>query len=283
MAQTFPALILAAFAALPARAETVTIPTPLGPLTGTLEVPHPAATAPAVLMLHGFTGTRDEAPVAGTGEGIFARTARLLADEGYVSLRIDFRGSGDSPGAFADTTPEGQIADGLAALDWLAAHPAVDPDRIAVLGWSLGGATAIAVAGRSGRPAALVLWNTVADPLDTFAGILGPATVETALTAAPDQTFTFAGLTLKSAFVQGLAAFDPKAELGRYQGPVFLAQGSADAVVAPEAADRLAAAHPQKTTRWSAAMDHAFNAGAGPETLDRLIAATAAFLAENLR
>ena len=84
-------------------------------MVGTLALPE-ALPAPVVLLLHGFTGTRDEMAIAGTGEGIFTRVARLLAAAGYASLRVDFIGSGDSVGDFADTTFEGQVADGLAAL-----------------------------------------------------------------------------------------------------------------------------------------------------------------------
>nr|MCU0908012.1 hypothetical protein [Paracoccaceae bacterium] len=128
------ALTLAAPMALAQSEQVVTIDTPLGPVIGTLETPA-GDPAPVVLLFHGFTGSRDELPVANTDEGVFARTARLLAEQGIASLRIDFRGSGESPGDFADTTFEGQVADGLAALAWVAANPAVDGDRLGVIGW----------------------------------------------------------------------------------------------------------------------------------------------------
>ncbi len=175
--------LLALLAATPALAqseETVTIDTALGPVIGTLETPA-GGPAPVVLLLHGFTGSRDELPVTGTEEGVFSRTARLLAAEGIASLRIDFRGSGESPGAFADTTFEGQVADGLAALDWLEANPAVDGQRLGLIGWSQGGLVATAVAGRSDKPDALVLWAAVANPEESFGGIVGAETLDKGL------------------------------------------------------------------------------------------------------
>ena len=76
-------------------------------LQGTLCLPQ-GGPAPCILMLHGFTGSRDEQVIAGAGEGVFSRTARRWAGRGMASLRIDFRGSsflgGGSDGDFADTT-----------------------------------------------------------------------------------------------------------------------------------------------------------------------------------
>ena len=272
-------LLALALSGLPASAQerVARIDTPLGPLAATLS-PVAQAPAPAVLLLHGFTGTRDEMTVAGTAEGVFARTARLLAAEGIASLRIDFRGSGDSPGSFAATTFEGQTADALAALDWLAAQPGIDPSRVAVLGWSQGGLVATAVAGRSGRPAALVLWNAVADPVRTFSLILGDDAVARGLAAPAGTTITANGIPLDAAFFHGLTTFSPTREIAAYPGPLLVIQGSRDSVVPPGSAQMLIAAHRGEHVEWTEAMDHAFNAGSGPATLDLVIAATTGFL-----
>ena len=116
-------------------------------VTGTLCLPQ-GAPAPVVLMVHGFTGSRDEMAVTGTGEGVFSRSARRMAQQGLASLRIDCRGSGTSEGDFADTTYEGQIADALAALQVLSHEPRVQGGRAALLGWSQGGLVAACVAAR---------------------------------------------------------------------------------------------------------------------------------------
>ncbi|MBN9348951.1 MAG: hypothetical protein J0I48_22580, partial [Devosia sp.] len=88
-------------------------------IVGTLALPKGVEKPPVVLLLHGFTGKRDELAVAGTEEGVYSRTARLLAERGVASLRIDFVGSGDSSGKWEDTTTFSQIADAVAAFDWL--------------------------------------------------------------------------------------------------------------------------------------------------------------------
>lgn len=282
------ALLLALCAASPALAqsvETVTIDTALGPVVGTLQTPA-GDPAPVVLLFHGFTGSRDELPVTGTEEGVFSRTARLLAEQGISSLRIDFRGSGESPGAFADTTFEGQVADGLAALDWLEANPAVDGQRLAVLGWSQGGLVATAVAGRSDKPDALVLWAAVANPEETFGGILGAEALQTGLTAGdtpvPITLPWGAQIELKQGYFEGVATFDPPAELSSYAGPLMIAHGTKDTTVLPTAVDAFLQAHEGEEVSWIAEMDHVFNAFTGPETLDQMVGETTLFLKSHL-
>ena len=110
----------------PASAEvndnTVTLSSSGGDFVGSLMTPA-GDPAPVVLLLHGFTGSRNELPTDSVSEGVFARTATRLAEAGYASLRIDFRGSGESTAdlSFAETTFEGQVADALTAIDWLQA------------------------------------------------------------------------------------------------------------------------------------------------------------------
>ncbi|MGL4237702.1 alpha/beta hydrolase family protein [Tabrizicola sp.] len=279
-------LSLAAFPAFAQSEETVTIDTPLGPVIGTLETPA-GDPAPVVLLLHGFTGSRDELPVTGTDEGVFSRTARLLAEQGIASLRIDFRGSGESPGTFAETTYEGQVADALATLDWLEANPAVDGQRLAVLGWSQGGLVATAVAGRSDKPDALVLWAAVANPEESFGGLLGAETLEKGLAlgdAAMPITLPWgAEIELKQGFFEGVTTFDPPAELASYAGPLLIAHGTKDTTVLPTAVDAFLAAHEGEEESWIAEMDHVFNAFTGPETLDQMVGETIAFLKPRLQ
>lgn len=279
-------LTLLAAPAFAQSEETVTIDTALGPVIGTLETPA-GDPAPVVLLFHGFSGVRDELPVANTDEGVFSRTARLLAEQGIASLRIDFRGSGESPGAFADTTFEGQVADGLAALDWLEANPAVDGQRLAVIGWSQGGLVATAVAGRSDKPDALVLWAAVANPEESFGGIVGAETIAKGLEAGdaalPVTLPWGAVVELKRGFFEGVTTFDPPAELASYAGPLFIAHGTKDTTVLPAAVDTFLAAHEGEESKWVAEMDHVFNVFTGPETLDQMVGETVAFLKPHLQ
>ena len=249
-------------------------------MTATLALPA-GGPAPVVLLLHGFTGTRDELAIPGTDEGVFSRTARLLAKAGYASLRVDFIGSGDSDGDFADTTFEGQIADGLAALAFLQSDPRVRGDDIAIIGWSQGGLVATALAGRSDIPDAVALWAAVADPVTTFSGLLGADVVAagqaTGDTPLPITLPWGAKIALKQGFFDQMTRFMPLEEIASYGGPLFVAQGTLDTTVPPVAQDRLLAAHDGPEQAYTREMDHVFNVFSSPAMLDEMVAATIAF------
>jgi dipeptidyl aminopeptidase/acylaminoacyl peptidase len=252
-------------------------------VTGTLCLPQ-GAPAPVVLMVHGFTGSRDEMAVTGTGEGVFSRSARRLAQVGLASLRIDCRGSGTSEGAFSDTTYEGQIADALAALQVLGSDPRVQGKRAALLGWSQGGLVAACVAARGKVPLATALWAAVADPVESIGGILGADVIAAGLKTG-DQALQIVvhdkTIALKHGYFDGMMTLKPTDEICHYAGPLFVAHGLADTAVLPHAADKFLAAHKGKQQAWITEMDHSFNATQGPQTLDRLLDATADFFKQN--
>jgi dienelactone hydrolase len=282
---------LLAFAVLPSLAAaqtetTVTIDRPGQDVIGTLALPD-GAPAPAVLLLHGFTGSRDELATDAVPDGVFALAAQRLAEAGYASLRIDFAGSGEATAemSFAETTFEGQIADALAAVAYLQGLDSIATDDLFLIGWSQGGLVAAATAGRSDAFDAVALWNAVATPRDTYAGILTEETVLAGLAAADDEpvpvALPWAEITLNGAFFDGLETVDPVAEIAAYDGPLFVAQGDLDTTVPPASADLYMNAHDGPETLWTAEMDHVFNTFATANTLEDLIAATAAFFDEN--
>jgi dipeptidyl aminopeptidase/acylaminoacyl peptidase len=252
-------------------------------VVGTLCLPK-GGPAPVILMLHGFTGARDEMLVTSVGEGVFSRSARRLAQQGLASFRIDFRGSGDSEGDFSDTTYEGQIADGLAALKVLASEPRVQGSKIGLLGWSQGGLAAAAVAGRSNVPLATALWAAVADPVESLGGTIGAdvlaAGLKTGDVALPIH-LSWKDISLKQGYFEGMLAMKPLAEVAAYNGPLFVAHGWQDEAVLPHAAAKFLAAHKASQESWMEDMDHSFNATTGPKTLDLLLDATADFFRRN--
>lgn len=287
MIPTRTPLLVALLLAAPLSAEErdVRLETDAGAIVGTLRLPDAAELPPVVLLLHGFTGTRDELAVAGTEEGVFSRTARRLAEDGLASLRIDFRGSGESEGAWEDTTFSGQIADALAALDWLAGQEDVDGDRIAVLGWSQGGLVAAHAAAERPEIDALVLWAPAANPLWNFSSVLGAETVAAGLAADPDEIVTAtlpwgAETRLRAGFFQELATTSPAAAAAGYRGPLLVIVGTEDTVVAPQPAAgeiflRYHDGHEELVTLET---DHAFGALDGPDTLDEMIDRSAAWI-----
>jgi uncharacterized protein len=108
----------------------------------------PAERRAAFLVLHGF-GSNSESPTA-------IAPAKVLGEFGYVTLRFDMRGCGKSEGEFGRVICLEQVEDTGNALDFLSQHPAVDPDRIAVIGSSFGGAVGVYAGGTNPRVAAVV-------------------------------------------------------------------------------------------------------------------------------
>ncbi len=256
-------------------------------VVGTLAMPD-GAPAPVILLFHGFTGNRNELPVANTKEGVLQRTARLLAEKGVASLRIDFRGSGESTDiTFADTTFEKQIADGIAAIQFVEADARVDGQKLGIIGWSQGGLVASAVAGRTNKPDAVALWAAVATPAETFTGLLGAdalkAGMRTGETPLKIKLPWGAEIALKQGFFDGINAMNPGAEIAAFKGSLFVAQGTDDTTVLPASADVFLDKHEGTEAKWTEKMDHVFNAFAGPETLDKMVEATASFVVPNLK
>ena len=103
---------------------------------------------PAVLVLHGFGSRKDAGNVTGP--------TNMFMKWGYVVLRFDMRGCGDSEGLFGHLLCLDQVEDTRAALTFMQSRPEVDPDRIAVVGSSFGAAVAVYTGGVDDRVAAVI-------------------------------------------------------------------------------------------------------------------------------
>ena len=90
---------------------------------------------PAAILLHGSDGLSDHQ----------YRVAESLRSLGLAVLLIDSftaRGVHDTVGDQSAVTPYSMLVDAYRALALLRTHPAVDPNRIALIGWSKGGMVA---------------------------------------------------------------------------------------------------------------------------------------------
>jgi uncharacterized protein len=112
-------------------------------LKGFLHVTDGTGKRPGLVLCHGFGGS-----CRGAGH---PELAKALEQAGYVVLRFDFRGCGQSEGRRGDVIVDEEIADLRHALDFLATQLAVDAARIGVIGASLGGSVAIEVAASDAR------------------------------------------------------------------------------------------------------------------------------------
>ena len=109
---------------------------------------------PGVVLVPGFMSTAD---------AFFPGFADELNKGGFVSLTMDFRGFGESEGVRGEVIPYLQIYDASNAISYLQSRPEVDPDKIAILGVSLGGGEVAYIAARDRRVKAVASMVLVGD------------------------------------------------------------------------------------------------------------------------
>jgi pimeloyl-ACP methyl ester carboxylesterase len=120
-------------------------------LAGVVRVPDNVAAnerRPAFIVLHGFGSNMNA--------GNVLKPCAMLEELGYVTLRFDMPGCGDSEGEKGRLICLEQVGAASAALNQLAQHPQVEPTRIAVMGSSFGAAVAVYAGGVDARIAAVV-------------------------------------------------------------------------------------------------------------------------------
>jgi dienelactone hydrolase len=246
--------------------QAVAIDGPLGTLRGMLHRPAGDRRAPAVVLLHGFTGYHIE------DHRLFVQMARCLADAGFVVLRFDFYGSGDSDGDFEECTVLTEVADAVAGLDWLTQQPGIDADRIGILGLSLGGCVAALLAGQDPRVKAAVFWNAVTLPELHFDDGVIPTTGPLAGIVG--------GLRVGPDFVPVFSALDVVGTLSRYTGPGLVIRSTADTHITQAEAEALRAAMAERgSLRLIDGADHTFRR---PDWRQEVFDITTRWLTEHL-
>ncbi len=103
---------------------------------------------PACLVLHGFGSNK--------ASKACISPARLLEKWGYIALRFDMRGCGDSEGERARVICMEQVEDTKAAMTYLLSRPEVDSDRVVCAGHSFGAAISIYAGAVDQRIAAVI-------------------------------------------------------------------------------------------------------------------------------
>lgn len=126
-------------------------------LDGDLHLPdglQPGERRPAIVACSGYQGLKGIHP---------ARFARAFVPQGFVCLAFDYRGFGFSEGERGRLTPQDWVEDVRAAVSFMETVPEVDPERIAVIGWGLGGGVVVAEAADDPRVRAVVCCNGIGD------------------------------------------------------------------------------------------------------------------------
>lgn len=104
-------------------------------LHGIVRVPEGTGKFPAVIICHGFDSNKDHELMFGLWDAI--------SRAGFVCMRFDFTGHGESKGYFRDFTVSQEIRDAKSAIEFLRNSGIVDEKRIALVGHGLGACVAI--------------------------------------------------------------------------------------------------------------------------------------------
>lgn len=214
---------------------------------------------PAVVLVAGSGDIERDEVVAGIP--IFAQLAGSLAHEGFVVLRYDKRGVGQSGGRSERVTLQDYADDLFSAVVWLAKRRDIDPSRIAVAGHSEGGAVALLAAARQKKIASLVLIAAPGTPgsdliLEQQRHVLDVMKVQGAerqakielqqkIQAAVIADKGWEGLPPEvraqadSPWFRSLLLFDPAKVLPKAKQPILIVQGDLDTQVLPHHADKL--------------------------------------------
>jgi fermentation-respiration switch protein FrsA (DUF1100 family) len=193
----------------------------------------PTRNGATVILVHGHGGNRAQ----------LLDEAAMLTEGGYGALLIDLRNSGSSEGSLT-TMGYLEVLDVGGALAFLSAQPENDPERIGLLGHSMGGATAILAAARYPEIKAVIAESTFTSVEDNISDSFQ------ALTGLPPFPFAplvvwfgerEAGVDISQVSpLHGIEAISPRA--------VFIVHGELDGLIPVRNAHQLyaAAGEPKK-------------------------------------
>lgn len=241
--------------------ESVRIPAVGFTLAATVSTPANKGQTPlpAVILVGGAGPTdRDEMAFS---IPIFGHLAGALADAGFLVVRYDRRGSGQSGGRPESATLTDYAEDLRAAVRYLGDRKDVDRRRLAVVGYGEGGSVAMVAASKENRIKGLVLIATSGLTGAEFnleqvaANVARSARSEADKQATIDlqrriQTAVMTGKGWDDIppplrrqadvpWFQSILAFDPAKAIQDVDQPLLVLQGLLDKQVLPAHADRL--------------------------------------------
>ena len=241
--------------------EPVTIPAFGFNLAGTITRPKTNTPAPALILVGGSGPTDRDETVAGIP--IFGQIARDLVAAGFVVVRYDKRGIGQSGGRAESATIADYAEDARQVLLWLEKQKGVDKERIGLVGHSEGALVSMLTAGRErGKVGAIAL---LAGPSTSGAAVVleqqklllskmpiddAQRAEKVALQEKINQAVIkgtgwndipeSARRVADTPWFYSFLTFDPQNAMSDTRQPVLIVQGELDVQVQPHHADKLA-------------------------------------------
>jgi pimeloyl-ACP methyl ester carboxylesterase len=262
----------------------------------TLVIPNTGKKPPVVITLNGFAEDRHYFQIPNTGgEYYYERLSRILAEQGFATLRVDFRGSGESDGDYTFTSFSTQISDALTAVEYVTRNlqNRVDTRSIGMVGHSQGGLVASNAASMDKRVNSLVVWSAPNSPF-CYESVFSRNYIQQGLALPDGGSITvelviggefYGYIDLGKKFFKDLFKFDPVAAITKYNGPLMYIAGKEDIIVWPQPAVGELFLKYHKGVEKLVALDgdHEFNSWNGPEVFDETLYWTAAWFVKTLK
>jgi putative redox protein len=233
-------------------------------LAARLDLPAGDAPRAYALFAHCFTCSKETRAATSISEALTAA--------GIAVLRFDFTGLGGSEGDFANTTFSSNVADLVAAADWLRREhqaPAI------LVGHSLGGAAVLAAASSVREAVAVATVNAPADPAHVahlFAG------QRAEIDARGEAEVELAGrkFRVRREFLEDVAAQKLSVAIGNLRRALIVFHAPGDTIVGIDNASAifLAAKHPRSFVSLDDA-DHLLTRAADGRYVGAVLAAWA--------
>jgi pimeloyl-ACP methyl ester carboxylesterase len=212
-----------------------------------------------ILWLHGITVDKNEYL------GFFRDGAKYLAEKGYDSLRVDFRGHGESSGTSMHFSITGQMLDVDAAMGFLFKHYNLAGISLNIVACSFGAPPAIFAAARySDIVKTIILISPVISYKRTF---LKPETEwgasifnEKAIAEIPrtKQLLLDENFPVSIRLMEEMKIIQPELSIRQLTQPIVIIHGDADSMVPYNVSKEISKEIPNITFFSMPGMDHGF-------------------------
>ncbi|CAG9622468.1 alpha/beta hydrolase family protein [Sutcliffiella rhizosphaerae] len=169
--------------------------------------------SPAIIICHGFIGSK-----VGVNR-LFVKACEELKKIGYVVVRFDYAGCGESEGHYGKNTLRGFIEQTKEVLNFVKSLDKIDSNQLTLIGHSLGGAIATICSVNEENVKRLILWSAVGNPYKDIQIIMSRETT---------NIHDYYGYTFHTEFFESLKEANPIKLCSFFKGDVLIIHGDAD-------------------------------------------------------